>query len=227
MNELIEILKNLDWSPLYISIKTAAVATAISFILGIQLARKMLFCRSRKKALIDGIMSLPMVLPPTVAGFILLIIFSKNRPLGIWLNDELNISIIQTWAGCIIAATIISFPLMYQNARAAFDQVDKNIIYSARTLGLSERIIFYKVLVPSSRPGLVAGSILCFARAMGEYGATSMIAGNIQGKTNTISQTIAMVINDGNYMKAGIWVLIVLLISFAIIFGINVLTTKE
>lgn len=227
MDKLFEILKTLDWSPLYISIKTAAVATVISFILGIHLARKMLFCGSRKKALIDGIMSLPIVLPPTVAGFILLIIFSKNRTFGMFLYDKFDISVIQTWAGCILAATIISLPLMYQNARAAFDQVDKNIIYSARTLGLSERTIFYKVLVPSARPGLVAGSILCFARAMGEYGATSMIAGNIQGKTSTISQTIAMVINDGNYMKAGIWVVIVLLISFAIIFGINVLTTKE
>lgn len=227
MDKLFEILKTLDWSPLYISIKTAAVATVISFILGIHLARKMLFFGSRKKALIDGIMSLPIVLPPTVAGFILLIIFSKNRTFGMFLYDKFDISVIQTWAGCILAATIISLPLMYQNARAAFDQVDKNIIYSARTLGLSERTIFYKVLVPSARPGLVAGSILCFARAMGEYGATSMIAGNIQGKTSTISQTIAMVINDGNYMKAGIWVVIVLLISFAIIFGINVLTTKE
>ena len=227
MDRLFEILKTLDWSPLYISIKTAAVATVISFILGIHLARKMLFCGSRKKALIDGIMSLPIVLPPTVAGFILLIIFSKNRTFGMFLYDKFDISVIQTWAGCILAATIISLPLMYQNARAAFDQVDKNIIYSARNLGLSERTIFYKVLVPSARPGLVAGSILCFARAMGEYGATSMIAGNIQGKTSTISQTIAMVINDGNYMKAGIWVVIVLLISFAIIFGINVLTTKE
>ena len=227
MDRLFEILKTLDWSPLYISIKTAAVATVISFILGIHLARKMLFCGSRKKALIDGIMSMPIVLPPTVAGFILLIIFSKNRTFGMFLYDKFDISVIQTWAGCILAATIISLPLMYQNARAAFDQVDKNIIYSARTLGLSERTIFYKVLVPSARPGLVAGSILCFARAMGEYGATSMIAGNIQGKTSTISQTIAMVINDGNYMKAGIWVVIVLLISFAIIFGINVLTTKE
>lgn len=227
MDKLFEILKTLDWSPLYISIKTAAVATVISFILGIHLARKMLFYGSRKKALIDGIMSLPIVLPPTVAGFILLIIFSKNRAFGMFLYDKFDISVIQTWAGCILAAIIISLPLMYQNARAAFDQVDKNIIYSARTLGLSERTIFYKVLVPSARPGLVAGSILCFARAMGEYGATSMIAGNIQGKTSTISQTIAMVINDGNYMKAGIWVVIVLLISFAIIFGINVLTTKE
>lgn len=227
MNELIEILKNLDWSPLYISVKTAVVATVISFVLGIYLARKVMFCGNRRKALIDGIMSLPIVLPPTVAGFILLIIFSRRRGLGMLLYDKFDISVIQTWAACVLAATIISLPLMYQNARAAFDQVDRNIIYSARTLGLSERKIFYRVLIPSARPGLVAGSILCFARAMGEYGATSMIAGNIQGKTSTISQTIAMVINDGNYLKAGIWVVIVLLISFVIIFGINVLTTKE
>lgn len=227
MNELIEILKNLDWSPLYISIKTAVVATVISFVLGIYLARKVMFCGNRRKALIDGIMSLPIVLPPTVAGFILLIIFSRRRGLGMLLYDKFDISVIQTWAACVLAATIISLPLMYQNARAAFDQVDRNIIYSARTLGLSERKIFYRVLIPSARPGLVAGSILCFARAMGEYGATSMIAGNIQGETSTISQTIAMVINDGNYLKAGIWVVIVLLISFVIIFGINVLTTKE
>ena len=227
MNELIEILKTLNWSPLYISIKTAAVATIISFVLGIHLARKVLFYNGRRKALIDGIMSLPIVLPPTVAGFILLIIFSKRRALGLLLYEKFNISVVQTWTACILAAIVISLPLMYQNARAAFDQVDKNIIYSARTLGLSERTIFYKVLIPSARPGLMAGSILSFARAMGEYGATSMIAGNIQGKTSTISQTIAMVINDGNYLKAGIWVIIVLIISFVIIFGINVLITKE
>ena len=132
----------------------------------------------------------------------------------------------QTWLGCILAATIISLPLMYQNARAAFEQVDKNIIYSARTLGMSERKIFYRVLVPAARPGLVAGIILCFARAMGEYGATSMVAGNIPGRTGTISQTIGMVISDGNYLKAGIWVVIVLLISFVIIFGVNIFSNK-
>ena len=142
--------------------------------------------------------------------------------MGSFLFEKFDISVVQTWLGCILAATVISLPLMYQNARAAFDQVDKNLIYSARTLGMSERKIFYRVLVPTAKPGLFAGSILCFARAMGEYGATSMIAGNIQGKTGTISQTIAMVINDGNYMKAGIWVAIVLFISFIIIFAVNI-----
>ena len=225
-SSIMEILKDLDWSPLYISIKTAIVATIISFAIGIHLAKKATFYGPKRKAFVDGILSLPLVLPPTVAGFILLIIFSKRRPLGSFLFNKFDISVVQTWLGCILAATIISLPLMYQNARAAFEQVDKNIIYSARTLGMSERKTFYRVLVPAARPGLVAGIILCFARAMGEYGATSMIAGNIPGKTGTISQTIAMVISDGNYMKAGIWVVIVLLISFVIIFAVNIFSNK-
>ncbi|MDD7182172.1 MAG: molybdate ABC transporter permease subunit [Peptostreptococcus porci] len=227
MNESLEIIKNLDWSPLIISIKTAIVATIISFFIGVLLAKKAMTCNKKKKAFLDGIMSLPIVLPPTVAGFILLIVFSKRRFLGSFLLDNFNISVLQTWLGCILAATVIALPLMYQNARAAFEQVDENLIYAARTLGMSERKIFYRILLPVARPGLIAGSILCFARAMGEYGATSMIAGNIPGKTGTISQTIAMVINDGDYLKAGIWVVIVLMISFVIIYSVNVTLSKK
>ncbi|MDY4561664.1 MAG: molybdate ABC transporter permease subunit [Peptostreptococcus porci] len=227
MNESLEIIKNLDWSPLIISIKTAIVATIISFFIGVLLAQKAMTCDKKKKAFLDGIMSLPIVLPPTVAGFILLIVFSKRRFLGSFLLDNFNISVLQTWLGCILAATVIALPLMYQNARAAFEQVDENLIYAARTLGMSERKIFYRILLPVARPGLIAGSILCFARAMGEYGATSMIAGNIPGKTGTISQTIAMVINDGDYLKAGIWVVIVLMISFVIIYSVNVTLSKK
>ncbi|MDY5435192.1 molybdate ABC transporter permease subunit [Peptostreptococcus porci] len=227
MNESLEIIKNLDWSPLIISIKTAIVATIISFFIGVLLAKKAMTCNKKKKAFLDGIMSLPIVLPPTVAGFILLIVFSKRRFLGSFLLDNFNISVLQTWLGCILAATVIALPLMYQNARAAFEQVDENLIYAARTLGMSERKIFYRILLPVARPGLIAGSILSFARAMGEYGATSMIAGNIPGKTGTISQTIAMVINDGDYLKAGIWVVIVLMISFVIIYSVNVTLSKK
>ncbi len=227
MNELLEVIKNLDWSPLYISIKTAIVATIMSFFIGIHLARKALVYGRKKRALLDGIMSLPLVLPPTVAGFILLLIFSKRRLVGSFLLDTFDISVVQTWLGCIIAATVISLPLMYQNARAAFDQVDKNLIYAARTLGMSERMIFYKVLLPISKPGLLAGTILSFARAMGEYGATSMIAGNIPGKTGTISQAIALVIDDGNYLRAGTWVVIVMTISFVIVYSINVILNKK
>lgn len=226
MDAIAEIVKNLDWSPFIISIKTGIVATIISFFLGIILARKVMTYGKRKRAFIDGILSMSLVLPPTVIGFILLIIFSKRRFGGEFLYENFNIVVVQTWLGCILAATVIAFPLMYQNARAAFEQIDINLIYAARTLGLSERKIFYRVMLPVARPGITSGAILCFARAMGEYGATSMLAGNIPGKTGTISQTIAMVINDGNYLKAGTWVVIVLIITFGIIYSVNIISGK-
>ena len=134
---------------------------------------------------------------------------------------------VQTWLGCIIAATVIAFPLMYRNARAAFEQVDINLIYAGRTLGLSEATIFFRIVMPAAGPGIVSGTILTFARALGEYGATSMLAGNIPGKTGTISQKIAMVIQDGDYAAAGIWVIIIILIAFVIIFLMNLVTGKN
>ena len=227
MEEILQILKELDWSPLYISLKTGVVATIFSFFLGIFAARKVLKAGPRVKAVVDGILTLPMVLPPTVAGFFLLLLFSRRRPLGTFLFDTYDIKIVQTWTGCVIAATVIAFPLMYRNARAAFEQMDVNLIYAARTLGMSESRIFWKVAVPSAGPGIMSGTILTFARAMGEYGATSMLAGNIPGRTGTISQRIAMVIQDGNYLTAGVWVVIVILIAFGIIFMMNLLSGRN
>lgn len=215
------IIKNLDWSPLFISLKTGIVATFISFFLGIYAARKVVKTTPGKKAVIDGILTLPMVLPPTVAGFFLLLIFSKRRPFGIFLYETFDIKVVQSWLGCIIAATVIAFPLMYRNARAAFEQLDVNLIYAGRTLGMSDIRIFWKVVIPSAGPGIASGTILTFARALGEYGATSMLAGNIPGKTGTISQKIAMVIQDGDYATAGVWVAIVMLIAFLVIFSMN------
>ena len=188
MDEILKILRELDWSPLYISLKTGVVATIISFFLGIFAARKVVKAGPRVKAIVDGILTLPMVLPPTVAGFFLLLLFSRRRPLGIFLFENFDIKVVQTWLGCIIAATVIAFPLMYRNARAAFELVDVNLIYAARTLGMGEVEIFWKVAVPAAGPGILSGTILTFARAMGEYGATSMLAGNIPGKTGTISR---------------------------------------
>ena len=227
MDEMMEILKNLDWSPLFISIKTGIVATIFSFFLGIYAARKVVKTTPGKKAIIDGILTLLMVLRPTVAGFFLLLIFSRRRPFGIFLFENFGIKVVQTWLGCIIAATVISFPLMYRNARAAFEQIDVNLIHAARTLGMPEYKIFWKVAVPSAGPGLVAGTILTFARALGEYGATSMLAGNIPGKTGTISQRIAMVIQDGNYLTAGIWVVIIMLVAFVLIVLMNLVTGQN
>ena len=227
MEEIREILSRLDWSPLLISLKTGAVATVFSFFLGIFAARKTVKMSPKCKAVMDGILTLPMVLPPTAAGFFLLLLFSTRRPVGSYLYRTLDIKVIQSWAGCVIAATVIAFPLIYRNARAAFEQLDVNLVYAARTLGMPEWKIFWKVVMPTAGPGVASGTVLTFARALGEYGATSMLAGNIPGRTGTISQKIAMVIQDGDYLTAGVWVVIVMLLAFGIIAVMNVVTGKR
>lgn len=227
METIIDIINSLDWSPLFISLKTGIVATVICFFLGTFAARKVMKTTPGKKAVIDGILTLPMVLPPTVAGFFLLLLFSRRRPLGIFLYENFDLKVVQTWLGCIIAATVIAFPLMYRNARAAFEQIDVNLVYAGRTLGMTESQIFWKVVMPTAGPGIASGTILTFARALGEYGATSMLAGNIPGKTGTISQKIAMVIQDGDYLTAGIWVAIVMVIALAAIILMNLISGKR
>ena len=227
MEEIMQILKDLDWSPLFISLKTGVVATFISFFLGIFAATKVVKATPGKKAVIDGILTLPMVLPPTVAGFFLLLLFSRRRPLGEFLFEQFDFKVVQTWLGCVIAATVIAFPLMYRNARAAMEQIDMNLVYAGRTLGMSDTKIFWTVIVPTAGPGIASGTILTFARALGEYGATSMLAGNIPGKTGTISQKIAMVIQDGDYLTAGIWVAIVMIIAFLVIFLMNIISGSK
>lgn len=227
MEKLWEYITGLDFSPLIISLKTGAVATFFAFFLGIFTARMIMKARPGVRAVLDGILTLPMVLPPTVAGFFLLLIFSVRRPIGGYLYDTFDLKVVQTWLGCILAALVIAFPLMYRNARAAFEQVDVNLIYAARTLGMSEFTIFWKVILPSAGPGVISGTILTFARALGEYGATSMLAGNIPGKTGTISQKIAMVIQDGDYATAGFWVGVVVLIAFVIVCLMNLITGKR
>jgi len=226
MEVVLEILKDLDWSPLWISLKTGTVASFFSFFLGIYAARKVVKASPAVKATLDGLLTLPMVLPPTVAGFFLLLLFSKRRPFGLFLYETYGIKVVQSWLGCIIAATVIAFPLMYRNARAAFEQIDANLVYAGRTLGMSEFKIFWTVVMPAAGPGIASGTILTFARALGEYGATSMLAGNIPGKTGTISQKIAMVIQDGDYLTAGIWVAIVMAVAFTAVFLLNVLAGK-
>lgn len=221
------VIQNLDWRPMIISLKTGVVATIISFFLGLLAARKVMKMSRGVRSALDGLLTLPMVLPPTVAGFILLLVFSLRRPFGEFLYNNLHIQVVQTWMGCIVAATVIAFPLMYRSARGAFEQVDPNLVYAARTLGISERKIFWKVLVPTAGPGILSGTVLTFARAMGEYGATSMLAGNIPGKTATISQRIAMVVQDNDYITAGIWVVILLFVAFIIVFVMNMAAGKN
>ena len=222
-----EIWKGLDWSPLFISLKTGFAATLLSFFLGIYAARRVIRMTPRRRAVVDGILTLPMVLPPTVAGFFLLLLFSRRRPLGMFLYENFDIRIVQSWLGCVIAATVIAFPLMYRNARAAFEQIDVDLIHAGRTLGMSETEIFWRIVIPTSGPGIASGTMLTFARAMGEYGATSMLAGNIPGKTATISQKIAMVIQDGDYKTAGLWVAVVLAIALMITILVNLIAGKQ
>ena len=222
-----EIWKGLDWSPLFISLKTGFAATLLSFFLGIYAAKRVIRMTPRRRAVVDGILTLPMVLPPTVAGFFLLLLFSRRRPLGIFLYENFDIRIVQSWLGCVIAATVIAFPLMYRNARAAFEQIDVDLIHAGRTLGMSETEIFWRIVIPTSGPGIASGTMLTFARAMGEYGATSMLAGNIPGKTATISQKIAMVIQDGDYQTAGLWVAVVLAIALMITILVNLISGKQ
>lgn len=224
---MIEFLKTVDFSPLFISLKTGVAATIISFFIGLYAARFVMKASPRVKAIVDGILTLPMILPPTVCGFFLLLLFSLRRPFGHFLYVHFDIKIIQSWAGCVIAAAVIALPLMYRNARAAFEQVDIHLVYAGRTLGLSERKIFWKIIIPAAAPGILSGTILAFARAIGEYGATSMLAGNILGKTSTVSQTIAMVIQDGNYQKAGFWVAVVLILGFIMIYAMNRLAARQ
>ena len=219
-----EFLEGINWSPLWISLKTGLTATLIAFFQGVFCARKIMKLRPVTRGIMDGILTMPLVLPPTVAGFILLMIFSLKRPFGAFLLEKFDIKIVQTWKGCIIAAAVIAFPLMYRNARAAFEQVDVNLIYAGQTLGISDSKIFWKVIMPAAGPGIASGTVLAFARAIGEYGATSMLAGNILGKTRTMAVAIAAEVSAQNYDVAGFWVIVLVAIAFLFIFAINIIT---
>lgn len=215
-------------SPIILSLRTASASIALTFLLGLFLARWIVNMKSEKtKIILDGILTLPMVLPPTVMGFLLLIIFGINRPVGRLLLNFLGVKIVFSWTATVIAAVVISFPLMYRSARGAFEQVDQNLILAARTLGMSERRIFWKVTMPLALPGIVSGGILAFARGLGEFGATAMIAGNIENKTRTLPMAIYTEVAAGNFTAAGQYVSIVLLISFLVVVLINYFSMKE
>ena len=219
-----DFLASINMSPLLISLKTAIIATVVAFFGGIACARWAMKLKPVSKSILDGILNLPLVLPPTVAGFLLLLIFSLKRPLGIYLWEHYQLKVVLSWPGCVLAATVVAFPLMYRNARAAFEQVDVNYIYAGRTLGLSEWTIFRKVVIPVAGPGIASGTILTFARALGEYGATSMLAGNILGKTRTMAVAIAAEVSAQNYDVVVFWVIVLVTIAFVFIFAINIIT---
>ena len=220
------LLTEVNWSPLLISLKTGIVATILAFFIGILAARFVMKLSNTIKRIVDGILTLPLVFPPTVAGFFLLLIFSLKRPIGKYLWVSAGVKVVLSWPGCVLAAAVIAFPLMYRNARAAFEQVDVNMIAAGRTLGMSERKIFWKIVMPIAMPGIASGTVLTFARAIGEYGATSMLAGNILGKTQTIALAIASEVSAGNFEVAGFWVTVIVILSFVIVLAINMISGK-
>ena len=214
-----------DLSPLWISFKVAFFATLITFVLGIAAAR-LVISMKRGKSLVDGLFSLPMVLPPTVVGFFLLMIFGKNSLIGGALASA-GFSVLFTWQGAVIAAAAVSFPIMYRTCRGALEQVDRNIADAARTLGMSEGKIFFKIMIPMARPGIAAATILSFARALGEFGATMRLAGNMPGKTQTMSIAIYTAMQGGDREKAYIWVAIVMVISLVVILLMNLWNDRQ
>lgn len=213
-------------TPLWISLKTSLLATFITFFIGIGSAYLVANYNGKWRGLIDSLFTLPLVLPPTVLGFFLLLIFGKNGPMG-KLLEMMNTSIIFTWSATVIAAVVVAFPMMYRSARSAFEQIDTNLIEAAKTLGLSNWKIFHKIAIPLAWPGIIGGVVLSFARALGEFGATLMIAGNIPGKTQTMPLAIFFKVQAMDYTGAMLWVWTIVAISVAMILVLNKWSDKQ
>jgi molybdate transport system permease protein len=209
----------MDWSPLWISIATSVTATVITLFLGLAAAAWREGRKGPAMALVDGIFLLPLVLPPTVVGFLLLLLFGRNGPLG-QLFRKFGVAIVFSWPATVVAATVVAFPLMYLTARAALEQVEPSLLQAARTLGASEWRVFREVALPLAWPGVLAGTILSFARALGEFGATLMLAGNIPGRTETIPIAIYFAVEANEMTQAATWCLIDIGISLALLAGL-------
>ena len=212
----------MDISPIIISMKTATIAILFTFILGLLAARWILYRKSDATRIFwDGIFTMPLVLPPTVAGFFLLVFFGKL------FENYLGIKIAFSWGATILAAVVMSFPLMYRSARGALEQIDEDLIFAARTLGMSEWSIFFRVMIPNALPGIISGGVLAFARGLGEFGATAMIAGNIPGRTRTLPLAVYSEVAAGNMDAAYQYVLVIVIICFAIVAAMNIYLIME
>jgi len=205
-----------DASPIYISLATTCAATVATFFLGLAAARTMYGVRGSFRAWIDGILTLPLVLPPTVVGFFLLLMLGRRSFIGHALG-QIGITIVFSWPATVIAATVVAFPLMYRTTLGAFEQVNPTLLDAARTLGAGEGAVFRRVLLPLAAPGVLAGTVLAFARAMGEFGATLMLAGNIPGRTQTMPMAIFSAVEDGDMRAALLWVSLIVVLSLGII----------
>ena len=204
-------------TPLWLTLKVAGVATLVTFVVGVILA--FLIARSRfwGREGLDSLFTLPLVMPPTVLGYYLIVLIGNQGWLGLWLKTTFGISLIFTWQGAALAAAVVSLPLIYKSARAAFEGVDHNLENAARTLGASEAAVFLRVSLPLAWRGILAGAMMAFARAMGEFGATLMVAGNLPGKTQTLSLAVYDAMQSGNDQAATILVIIISTVCLAIL----------
>jgi molybdate transport system permease protein len=216
----------MDWYPLLNSIRIAAISSVVVFFTGIFAAYYAARLPRALKGFIDVFLTLPLVLPPTVCGYLLLMLFGVRRPLGLFLT-RFGIQFVMTWYGGILAASLVAFPLMYRTARGAFESFNKTLAYSAQTLGLSNAYIFWRIRMPACRQGILAGLVLAFARALGEYGATSMLIGYIPGRTATISTTVYQLWRTNNNASAFKWVMINMVISAVVLLAVNMLERRE
>lgn len=216
----------MDWYPLWNSLRIAAASCVIVFFVGIFAAYYVAKLPRWVKGILDVFFTLPMVLPPTVCGYFLLLVFGVKRPIGVFLS-ELGVQVVMTWYGGILASSVVAFPLMYRTARGAFESFDETLAYAGQTLGLSNTYIFWKIRMPACRQGILAGTVLAFARALGEYGATSMLIGYIPGKTATISTTVYQLWRTNDEAEAFVWVMVNLGISTVILLIVNLLETRN
>lgn len=217
----------IDWSPLWISLRTAAATIVIVFFIGVIIAWWVERLQSQSlKIFADAVITLPMVLPPTVAGFFLLYFFGNNRFLGQLIYQMTGIKIAFSWLATVLAAAVISLPLMYRSARGALSQVDKGMLEAARSLGMAEWRIFWRIHLPNALPGIIAGGLLAFARGLGEFGATAMIAGNIAGRTRTLPLAVYSAVAAGDWDAAGWYVAVIVGICLLVVIGLNVYLYK-
>ena len=217
----------MDWFPLYNSLRIAAISTVIIFFVGIFTAYYIAKAPRVLKGILDVILTLPLVLPPTVVGYLLLRVLGPKRVVGAWFLSAFGIKLTMTWWSAIFATAVVIFPLMYRTARGAFESFDETLAYSGQTLGLSNSYIFWRIRMPYCRQGILAGTVLAFARALGEYGATSMIAGYTPGRTATISTTVYQLWRTNEDGEAFKWVLVNLAISFVVLLAVNMLEKRE
>ena len=218
----------IDLSPLIISLRTATLSIIVTFFLGVAAAQLVYRLKSKTmKTILDGLFTLPLVLPPTVAGFFLLYIFGMRRPIGKFFIEYFAVKVAFSWGATVLAAVVISFPLMYRAARGAFEQVDTDVLSAGRTIGMSEWKIFWKVQLPIAWPGVISGAVLAFARGLGEFGATAMIAGNIKGKTRTLPLAVYSAVASGNMKEAGEYVAVLVCISFIVVICMNYFSMEK